>query len=144
MNVPRKDLPDTDTSASNPNILRAIHGRALTRIWTLAAAVATSLGALLPLLLDWPKPYVIAFIGAALWFITIAFGIARRPVMQNVCVLLATVSLCLATAELGAWIVNASRPQMTTNTLEFNYDDTDLGYSPKPIAPILAGSNERG
>lgn len=82
MNAPREDVPDSDTSASNTNVLRAIHGPTLSRIWTLAAAVATSLGALLPLLLDWPKPYVIAFIGAALWFVTIAFGIARRPVMQ--------------------------------------------------------------
>jgi len=122
MNAPREGVPDSDTSASNTNV----------RIWTLAAAVATSLGALLPLLLDWPKPYVIAFIGAALWFVTIAFGIARRPVMQNVCVLLAAVALCLAIGELGAWFVNASRPQMTTDTLEFNYNDPDLGYSPQP------------
>src|SRR5262249_9048133 len=99
--------------------------------WTLAAAVAASFVVLLPLLLDWPKPYVIVFVGTALWFVTIAPRCARRPAMQNVCVFLASVSFCLAIGEFGAWFLNASRPQMT-DTLEFNYDDRDLGYSPEP------------
>jgi hypothetical protein len=43
-----------------------------------------------------------------------------------VCVLLASVSLCLAIGELGAWLLNASGPQMN-DTLEFA-DDPDLGY----------------
>src|SRR5262249_13543248 len=51
--------------------------------------------------------------------------------VQNVFVLLASVSFCLAIGELGAWFLNASRPQMT-DTLEFNLDDPDLGYSLEP------------
>jgi hypothetical protein len=101
------------------------------RIWTLVAIVAASLAVSLPLFLDWPKPYVITFVGATLQFVTIAWGIARRPAMQNLCLLLASVSLCLAIGEIGAWSLNASRPQVT-DSLEFNYDDPDLGYSLQP------------
>jgi len=99
------------------------------QICTLAAAAAASLAVLLPFFLDWPKPYVIVFVGAALGFLTIAFGIARRPAMQNVCVLLASISLCLEIGELGAWFLNASDPQMI-DTLEYD-DDPDLGYGLK-------------
>ena len=124
-----KTRPSPCEVAAAPSI-RPLVSR-MRQICTLAAAVAISLVVLTPFFLDWSEPYVIAFIGAALGFITIAFTIARRPAMQNVCVLLASVSLCLAIGELGAWSLNASRPQ-TTNTLEFNYDDPDLGYSPQP------------
>jgi hypothetical protein len=102
------------------------------RIWKLGAAAAVLLAILLPHFLELPKPYVITFISLAVCFITIAFAIVRRPAMQNVCVLLASVSLCLAVGELGAWFLNTLRPQMTINTLEFNYEDPDLGYSPEP------------
>jgi hypothetical protein len=88
--------------------------------------MAASLAILLPFFLDWPKPYVVTFIGAALGFITIAFAVARRSVIQNLCVLLASVSLCLAIGELGAWFLNASGPQMI-DALEFD-DDSDVGY----------------
>jgi hypothetical protein len=102
------------------------------QIWTLAAAIAASLAIRLPLLLDCQKPYVIAFVGAALGFITIAFGLVRRPALQNVCFLLASGSLCLAIGELGAWFLNTLRPRMITDTLEFDNEDPDLGYSPDP------------
>jgi hypothetical protein len=97
------------------------------RIWTLGAAAAAALLAiLLPHFLELPKPYVITFIGVAVCLITIAFAIVQRPAMQNVCVLLASVWLCLTIGELGTWFLNASGPQMI-DTLEFA-DDPDLGY----------------
>jgi len=125
-----KTRPSRGEIGAAPSI-RPLLSRIRSPTLTLAAAIAASAAILLPLLLDWPKPYAIAFVGAALGSVTIAWGIARRAALQNVCVLLASVSLCLAIGELGAWLLNSSRPQMT-DSLEFIYDDPDLGYSLQP------------
>lgn len=68
-----------------------------------------------------------------LWFAAAAARLASRP-LQNGLLTLASISLCLAAGEAGAWFLN--RPDSRLDARQFEtlraVDDPDLGYRPLP------------
>ena len=78
-----------------------------------------------------PLAFAAIFAILAIYLLSVAFAVVRNSAVQNALVSVATVSLCFAIAEVGAWFLNMAGVQ-TTDTLEYSMDDPDLGYRPVP------------